>query len=565
MKKLYRGLILLFLLLAIPVFRSSAQKFDIDTLQYFGPTKEYINLVILGDGYTAEQLGQYSRNARTFTNYLFSQAPYNAYKNYFNVFAIQVISAESGVKHPKTAPDCDPWVPESNPRNFFGTTFDYGAMHRLVVPTNHNKMGSVLNAHIPDYDQVLLLANTPYYGGSGGTYATATLDSRSNEIALHEMGHSFAGLADEYWAGPSFAMEKPNLTRESDSTRVKWKNWLAPKASIGIFPHPDPQWYKPTDKACKMEFLDKQYCAVCTETIIERIHTLLRPIRSLSPDPAEAILTTPGSPSFFVSLKNILTSPNTLKSSWQLNGAPVPGNRDSVEIVPGKLQEGLNNLSVSVIDTTLLTRSDTHAIDHLYTVSWTLNHAPPLPVTWTSFKAAAGAAGVTLTWTTATEVNNDRFEVERSTNGLDWQVIGKVQGHGTSNTPQQYYFYDASGTPAHTPTLYYRLKQADIKGFYEYSSVQAVRTQPLATRVRLLGNPVAEQLHFELSGLLTTPLTLEVYNLEGSNVLALPVTIDQQSREINVPVAHLVPGVYIYSLLLDTEVLETGRFLKLKR
>jgi hypothetical protein len=564
MKKLYRSFILL--LLVIPVFRASAQKFDIDTLQYFGRSADYINLVILGDGYTADQLLQYSVNARTFTNYLFNQPPYNAYKNYFNVFAIQVISAESGVKHPNTAPDCNYYgVPESNPGNFFGTTFDYGGLHRLVTPTSYNKVGAVLASHIPDYDQVVLLANTTYYGGSGGAYATATLHGQSNEIALHEIGHSFAGLADEYWAGYPYAFERPNLTQESDSTRVKWKNWITPNTGIGVHRHSDTFWYKPTKGACKMELLDKKFCAVCTEATIERIHTLLSPIRAFTPDTAGAILTTPSSPNFFVSLKNILTSPNTLKSTWQLNGAPVPGSRDSVEIVPGKLKEGLNNLSVSVIDTTLQTRSDSHPIDHRYTVSWTLNHTSPLPVTWTSFKATAGAAGITLTWTTATEVNNDLFEVERSFNGLDWQVIGRVQGHGNSNTPQSYYFYDDSGTPAHTHTLYYRLKQLNINGFFEYSSVQAVRVPAQATQVRLLGNPVAEQLHFGLSRLLAAPLTLEVYNLEGSSVLTTPVTIDQQSREIKVPVAHLVPGVYIYSLFLDTGILETGRFLKLKR
>jgi IgA Peptidase M64 len=561
MKKRYRRFILLLIFLMMPVLKSSAQKFNVDTLQYHGPSAHYINLVIVGDGYTATQLNKYALDARNFANHLFTQIPFKAYKSYFNVFAIQVISAESGVKHPGTALDCySSFMPVSNPDNYLGTTFDGGGLHRLVIP-NSNKVALVLAHNFPDYDQVVVLANTPYYGGSGGTYATATVNTASNDIAVHEIGHSFATLADEYWAGDVYARERANMTREADPGRVKWKNWLTPDTGVGIHAFLDKPWYKPSRAACKMEYLNQGFCAVCSETIIERIHALLNPVHTFAPDNRQPILTTPFTTPFYVSLQNIKPSPNTLKSVWQLNGQAVGGNTDSLLIAPQHLKPGLNNLSVSIIDTTSRTRSGKHQTDHQYTLNWTLDHSFVLPVTLTSFKAMAGAAGITLSWTTATEVNNDRFEIERSTNGLVWQVVGMVKGQGSGQSPQQYSFID-TGVPDHPPTLYYRLKQFDRNGLFEYSSMQAVQLKPLAAKIRLLGNPVAENLHFELSGLSTAPLTLDIYAPDGSTVLEWPLPGGQASRQITIPVARLAPGVYIYSLFQDTEVLDTGRFVK---
>ena len=563
MKNLYRVLLLLFFL-TIPVLKGLAQKFEIDTLQYYGNTRDYINLVILGDGYTQTQLKKYGKDAQAFSNYLFNQVPFNSYKRYFNVFAIRVPSAEAGVKHPNNAPDCYAQnFPAANPDNYFGTTFDYGGIHRLVVPTYHNKIALVLAENMPEFDQVVVLVNTPEYGGSGGRYATVTLNPASNEIALHEMGHSFGGLADEYWAGENYAMEKPNLTQESDSSRIKWKNWLTPQTGIGIHPHWGQLWYRPTKEACLMELLKRKFCAVCSEAIIERIHTLLSPIGNAAPGSPPPLFTTSQTPDFYVLLKNIKTNPNTLKTTWQFNGLPVPSKEDSIQIVTKSLQVGLNTLSATVADTSTQTRSEEHRTQHRYTVNWTIEHSIVLPVSLKFFHAAAHPARIDLAWATASEINNDRFEIEKSMNGWDWKVLGTLPAKGNSPMGQTYFFSDYAATDLY-PTLYYRLRQYDVNGHSEYSSVRAIGMKAQAPRVRLLGNPVAEQLQIEVLGQADLALTLEIYNLDGERVLALPLTKYPATGMIPVPVAHLVPGVYVYSLLQDTKVLDTNRFLKIK-
>lgn len=348
------------------------QKFEVDTLVYNGSTSKYINFVILGDGYTSDQMTNFYDDAVRFKNYLLNKAPYSYYKNYFNVFLIKTPSNESGVKHPNTASDCSnasPQVPVSNPDNYFGSTFDAYGIHRLLVPMNTTSIMTVLANNFPEYDQVFILANTPYYGGSGGQFATASLHTSSSEIAVHEIGHSFAGLADEYWAGSQYAMEKPNMTADNNPNTIKWKNWLTSGTGIGIYQFSGQPWYKPASGTCDMELLNKPFCAVCTETIIEKIHQLESPIRSYSPAGSMQTITSP----VYFALKLIKPVPNTLKSEWFLNGTRINKNVDSVQISTAQLISGTNSVSAKVIDTTALIRIDSHAANHLYITTWSVS------------------------------------------------------------------------------------------------------------------------------------------------------------------------------------------------
>jgi hypothetical protein len=369
MKKIKFG-IAIFILLLINICGSVAQTFDVDTLSYQGNTGQFINVVILGDGYTSAQINTFITDANSFKNYFFNKAPFSNYKNYFNVFIVKTPSNESGVKHPRTASDCPPVAthPQSNPDNYFGSTFDAYGIHRLVVPMNTAAISSVLSNNFPNYDQVFILANSTFYGGSGGAYATATLNSSSGEIAVHEIGHSFANLADEYWAGAQYAAEKPNMTQNNDPLTIKWKNWLTTGTDIGIYQFPGQPWYKPANGNCEMEVLDKQFCNVCSETIIERIHQLVNPIKSYSPVSSSVNITS----SLYFSLRLIKPIPNTLKTEWILNGNTIQTNSDSVLINPVSLNTGSNSLSVKLLDTTLLTRSSTHSTTHLYTTNWAI-------------------------------------------------------------------------------------------------------------------------------------------------------------------------------------------------
>ena len=373
MKKTY--LFVLILILRLTGF--NAQTFQVDTLQYHGDITKYINIVILGDGYTSSQQSSFITDAKTLSAYVLQQNPWVNYTTYINVFAIWVISVQSGATHPNTASDCNtasPLVPVSSENTYLGCSFDTYGIHRLIAPQNTANVVNVLATNFPKYDQVYIISNNPYYGGSGGTYATTTIDASSNEIIAHEVGHSFAYLADEYYAGDMYAIEKPNMTQQTSTTLVKWKNWLGYNGT-SIYQHccggNSALWYKPQNNACKMQTLGLPYCCVCAQAIIETIHSLVNPIVSYTPT---TLTITPSTQFVNFKLTEVMKPvPNTLHINWQLDAAVVSKNVDSLQIDQSKLTAGTHTVSANLTDTTILLRVDNHATIHFSLVTWIIN------------------------------------------------------------------------------------------------------------------------------------------------------------------------------------------------
>jgi len=374
MKKKY----FLFLTFLLCFQFSSAQVFEVETIQYKGSSDKFINIVIMGDGYTASQQDLFITKATDFANSLTNITPWSNYKNYFNIYAIKVISNESGAIHPNTASDCNtanPPVPVSNPDNYFKTQFDYAGIHRLIVPTSDARIASVLAANVPDYDQLIIIANSSDYGGSGGSYATTTTHPAGVEITAHEMGHSFANLADEYYAGDQYFFERPNMTAQSNPATNKWRNWLTTGTGISIQNYccggNSASWYKPTTNSCKMEILGVPYCAVCKEGIIERVHSLVNPIVAYEPETLN-IESTQQFLNFNLS-ELMLPVPNTLNIKWQLDGAVLSNTSANYQLDQTTLTNGIHTLSATVTDDTTLIRVDNHAAVHASIVTWNIN------------------------------------------------------------------------------------------------------------------------------------------------------------------------------------------------
>lgn len=362
--------LLSFMLIVGTVF---SQNFNVDTLQYEGAAQNRVNFVFLGDGYQTNELGTYIDDVQGIVDDLFLESPFSSYKNYFNVIAVKVTSTQSGASHAGTASD----EPRFNPppiasvNNYFGSRFDVAGIHRLLVPSNFSRISTVLARHFPMYDQAFIVVNSPYYGGSGGAYATSSTNVAASEISIHEIGHSFARLADEYWFSGSG--ESPNKTRQSNPNLVKWKNWLNTGTGVGVFQHSGAGsgWYKP-HPSCKMQFLGRDFCAVCKETFVERIHALVDPVDDHHPYGQQVNFS--GSTQTF-SLNLIKPNPNTLKTVWKLNSVIIGQGVDSVTINQSILNAGINTLSVSVEDTTVLSKSSAHTTVHISTVDWTINNA----------------------------------------------------------------------------------------------------------------------------------------------------------------------------------------------
>lgn len=350
-----------------------AQGYMVDTLLWNGPIDKRINVVILGDGYQEVELNKFVADAKAFSGALFKSSPYKEYAQYFNIVAIRVPSQESGASHPGTATDVtEPAHPVSTVNNYFGSTFDAYNIHRLLVVGKSSSVYTVLANTFPSYDQVIMLVNSPHYGGSGGAIATSSLHSSANEIAIHELGHSFARLKDEYYAGDVYSAEAINMTQETNETLVRWKNWMNFQG-VGIYQHccggNSSKWYRPHQN-CKMRALNQNFCPICVEGTIERIHDLVSPIDQFEPSNITPINFTEAQ-RFSVDLVKPL--PNTLDVKWELNGRLVASQTDTMLVEEEEWEEGNNTLMATVIDTTAMLRSESHGLLHFYTVLWTIN------------------------------------------------------------------------------------------------------------------------------------------------------------------------------------------------
>lgn len=358
-----------FLLIA---FCTQGQIFEVDTLIKNGPLSKRMNIVFLGDGYTAGEQNKFIADVQNVLPKLFGVEPLKEYASYFNVFAVKVISEQSGANHPKTSADSDcNGVPAAVVNNYFGSTFDYGNIHRLLYPTQSGKIVSVLSQHLPGYTQAFIIVNTPHYGGAGGFVATSSTHSAGPQIAIHEIGHSFAGLADEYWAGTQYAAERPNLTQQSNASLVKWKNWIG-ENGVNIFPHAEsPSWYRPHED-CGMRYLNRAFCSVCVEAFVEKIHTLTNPIMEYSPTQKKLPLPEPDEAIEF-SLSLVKPQPNTLKVVWEQDNVVKAKNEDSFLLPIESIIAENSVIRVTVTDTTALTRNASHLVSHVYTIEWTVN------------------------------------------------------------------------------------------------------------------------------------------------------------------------------------------------
>ena len=144
----------------------------------------------------------------------------------------------------------------------------------------------------------------------------------------------------------------------------------------------------------------------------------------------------------------------------------------------------------------------------------------PLPVELVSFIATADQKTITLSWSTATEVNNYGFEILRNAQNDKWEKIGFVQGHGNSNSPKAYSFKD---TPQNGTRFQYRLKQIDINGKYEYSDVVEVNIEsPVNYALKQnYPNPFNPQTKIEYNLPMDGFVTLKVFDVLGREVASL--------------------------------------------
>lgn len=193
-----------------------------------GDPHKKVDIVVLAEGYTKAEKEKFVKDLDRFVGYFFEQEPYKSQKNDFNFYGLFKPSQESGTD----LPGADIFV-----NTVLSTTFWSLGSERYLM-TEDNKTMRDLAAFVP-YDAIYIQVNHPRYGGGGiyNQYCTYSTDNQfAKYLFTHEFGHSFSGLADEYYTSdvayndffkPTVEPIEPNITALLDPKNVKWKKYLS--------------------------------------------------------------------------------------------------------------------------------------------------------------------------------------------------------------------------------------------------------------------------------------------------------------------------------------------------
>jgi len=269
---------------SIFIDRSSLKKLQVNQIQYNGEYSSKVDLVFLPEGYTESEMDKFSADVQRFTESLFNTPPFTERRNDFNVWSVNLPSEESGM--------------DISGEGIYKNTalnagfYTFGVDRYLTTPDMKSIRDAVWNVPC---DAVFILVNSERYGGGGmyNFYAIGTADNeRTSVVFVHEFGHSFAGLADEYFQSEvaysdfySLKAEpwEPNITTLVNFD-IKWKDLLpvnvpvptpleAPYADkLGVFEgggYLSKGIFRPMDHCMMRDYAP--FCPACSRAILRMI------------------------------------------------------------------------------------------------------------------------------------------------------------------------------------------------------------------------------------------------------------------------------------------------------
>lgn len=324
-----------------------------------------LDIAILGDGYAPDEQAAMTHDAEAFVTSLFERTPFREYAAFVNVDLVHVVS-RSPAAHLRDATDT----------NALGCAFGCAGVDRLVC-CNDDAVWRHVAAKVPQADVVLIMVNSPNYGGAGGPYATFSTHPAAAAIASHEIAHTLAGLADEYSDGhpdyPACEHEcpEPNVTVDPRLPGLRWAAWVddnidtpTPPAMgdvVGAFEggrYRAQGVYRPRQD-CHMRSLGAPFCNVCSQSLIESIHAVVDPIDRHHPASVE--LEVRGGEQTF-RIDRVRPSPDTQQVTWWVDGELAATGTDSLTLWAHDVGNGTHIVEVSTIDTTLLVRDGDPAL-----------------------------------------------------------------------------------------------------------------------------------------------------------------------------------------------------------
>ena len=346
-------------------------------------------IAILGDGFTQANLaaGTFSNKVTSFFSTFFATSPWNNYASAVNVYRVDVISNQSGADYEDAAPGAGGTQKDT----YLNAGFWVGGIERCLF-LNGNGVARAMAAAdayvgVGVWDEILVFVNATKYGGCGGQVGVSSLNSSSDEIQIHEFGHSFADLTDEYDTGSGSTTCSSASARNVDCSNnfphVKWDVWVTPGTP---FPTPEtPQYanavgafegaayqqfgmFRPKQD-CRMRTLGVAFCPICKEAHILKLFRDLRLLDGVNPPLGPVDVPALGSQTFAVAPVNL----GGLSFQWSLDGVSLANATNAfVNIFGNQITRSNAELRVEVTHTTPLVRAETIA----QTNYWSLRTTP---------------------------------------------------------------------------------------------------------------------------------------------------------------------------------------------
>lgn len=212
-----------------------------------------------------------------------------------------------------------------------------------------------------------------------------------------------------------------------------------------------------------------------------------------------------------------------------------------------------SNAIIDKLEIQLSSNYDYCAIDNF---TWNMG---VVPVTLTFFTAAKTAESATLLkWTTASEINNDRFIIERSADGKSFSQLAEIKGGGNSSKPLSYSYLDRDAvsfaTASHSAIVYYRLKQVDFDGkVYTYETRSVRMLDKAQLQVSVSPNPFMNELTVAVNDIGGRSFDIEITDLAGKTVFATQSVIEEGHAEVSIPnLDELNKGIYFVAVKGET-------------
>jgi hypothetical protein len=349
---------------AVPAPRADAAG-RVVPIQITGDPAKRFNLILLGDGYTAADQPKFRDNVARQLTMLFAFEPWRSYRGYLNVYRVETPSAKSGVS-------CDPDVNSPVRHTPLGMAF-WSGCHRtdmrrqlVVNPRAAEKYADLVTGTGAGNRQIVALANSTTYGGTGGTYATASGgNAMSSLIMPHELGHTLGGLQDEYdyyqrglpggayTGGEPRSIQHTTLTeRRMRDEHRKWWRWLGERSTAGgVIGHYQGGMYaakgvwRPSEHSM-MKTLGYAYDQVARERMTQAISAKIPLIQANTP--ADAVI----GADRVVWLETAHPVDHRLRITWTLDGRTVSAGRPYLDLAGLRPAPGRHTLTAEVTDPT---------------------------------------------------------------------------------------------------------------------------------------------------------------------------------------------------------------------